>query len=119
MKKEVTGPTWSGARNGPREGGASSAALRPTEQKPEEVVVNHSGSASCAQTDGPELSHGRFEGCVAGVVVVDGVADTGWVEMDGRRFRMTMVVKSTDIQRDWVRSMVFAPGGECEGVTSD
>ena len=58
------------------------------------------------------------EGWVAGVPVVDGVADSGWVECgSGRRFRMQMVVKASEMQKDWVRSIMFAPDGETPSLS--
>lgn len=52
------------------------------------------------------------EGWVANMPVIEGVADSGWVESDRGRFRVQMVVRSSEIQRNWVRSMVFASDGE-------
>ena len=52
------------------------------------------------------------EGWVADMPVIEGVADSGWVESDRGRFRVQMVVRSSEIQRNWVRSMVFSSDGE-------
>ena len=41
MKKELTGPAGSSRKKAPREIGPSSAAPRPVEREPEEVVFNH------------------------------------------------------------------------------
>ena len=120
MKKELTGPAGSSRKKAPREIGPSSAAPRPVEREPEEVVVNHTtlggGFQSAAGPRGiwPEersldLDGAHIEGWVAGVPVVDGVADSGWQECEGGRVRLVVRVTDSPDQKEWVRAM--AHGG--------
>ena len=105
-------------RTEPREIGASSAAPRPAEQSLEEVVSDDSGLGGCWQSAAepggiwPEersldldLDGLLVEGWVAGVPVVDGVADSGWKECKGGRVRLVVQVKDCPEQREWVRVM--------------
>ena len=105
-------------RTEPREIRASSAAPRPTEQQPESVFVNVTGLGGCwqsaAEPDGiwPEdrsldLDGSPVEGWVAGLPVVDGVADSGWKECKGGRVRLVVQVKDCPEQREWVRVMSY------------
>ena len=87
------------AFKGTKTGGElQSAALDPGGVCPEEPSLS------------PEAP--LVEGWVAGMPVIEGVADSGWVESDRGRFRVQMVVRSSEIQRNWVRSMVFSSDGE-------
>ena len=120
MKKELTGPAGSSRKKAPREIGPSSAAPRPVEREPEEVVFNHTtlGGVFNRQRDlaasGPrrgrwDLDGAHIEGWVAGVPVVDGVADSGWQECEGGRVRLMVRVTDSPDQKEWVRAM--AHGG--------
>ena len=103
-------------RTEPREIGASSAAPRPAEQSLEEVVSDDSGLGGCWQSAAepggiwPEersldLDGSLVEGWVAGLPVVDGVADSGWKVCKGGRVRLVVQVKDCPEQREWVRVM--------------
>ena len=107
-------------RTEPREIGASSAAPRPAEQSLEEVVSDDSGLGGCWQSAAepggiwPEersldLDGSLVEGWVAGLPVVDGVADSGWQPCKGGRVRLVVHVVDSLEQREWVRAM--AHGG--------
>ena len=120
MAKQPSGFGKRQKRTAPREIGPSSAAPRPVEREPEEVVVNHTtfggGFQSAAGPRGiwPEersldLDGAHIEGWVAGVPVVDGVADSGWQECEGGRVRLVVRVTDSPDQKEWVRAM--AHGG--------
>ena len=105
-------------RTEPREIGASSAAPRPAEQSLEEVVSDDSGLGGCWQSAAepggiwPEersldLDGSLVEGWVAGVPVVDGMADSGWKECEGGRVRLVVHVSRCPEQREWVRVMAY------------
>ncbi len=105
-------------RTEPREIRASSAAPRPAEQSLEEVVSDDSGLGGCWQSAAepggiwPEersldLDGSPVEGWVAGLPVVDGVADSGWKECKGGRVRLVVRVKDCPEQREWVRVMSY------------
>ena len=117
MAKQPSGFGKRQKRTAPREIGPSSAAPRPVEREPEEVVVNHTtfggGFQSAAGPRGiwPEersldLDGAHIEGWVAGVPVVDGVADSGWQECEGGRVRLVVRVTDSPDQKEWVRAMV-------------
>ena len=55
-----------------------------------------------------DLSVSRIEGWVAGVPVVDGVADSGWLVCKGGRVRLVVHVSDSPEQREWVRGMAYA-----------
>ncbi len=112
-------------KEGKREIEPSAATPGPDEQQLDEVfrthtitggeLTNETADLPGANSDERPPGSGEkpVDGWVAGVPVVDGLADSGWVECgSGRRFRMQMVVRASEIQKDWVRSMVFAPEGE-------
>ena len=118
MERDFTGLTWSGTKKAPREGGASSTALRPVEREPEEVVLNLTtlggGFQSSAGPRGIWLKErsldpdgAPIEGWVDVVSVVDGVADSGWKECKGGRVRLVVQVKDCPEQREWVRVMSY------------
>ena len=120
MAKQPSGFGKRQKRTAPREIGPSSAAPRPVEREPEEVVFNHTtlggGFQSAAGPRGiwPEersldLDGAHIEGWVAGVPVVDGVADSGWQECEGGRVRLVVRVTDSLDQKEWVRAM--AHGG--------
>ena len=120
MAKQPSGFGKRQKRTAPREIGPSSAAPRPVEREPEEVVFNHTtlggGFQSAAGPRGiwPEersldLDGAHIEGWVAGVPVVDGVADSGWQECEGGRVRLVVRVTDSPDQKEWVRAM--AHGG--------
>ena len=108
----------------PREIGTSAAAPRPTER--ELGVIAFKGTETGGELQSAALDPGGVcpeetslsseaplvEGWVADMPVIEGVADSGWVESDRGRFRVQMVVRSSEIQRNWVRSMVFSSDGE-------
>ena len=120
MAKQPSGFGKRQKRTAPREIGPSSAAPRPVEREPEEVVFDHTtfggGFQSAAGPRGiwPEersldLDGAHIEGWVAGVPVVDGVADSGWQECEGGRVRLVVRVTDSPDQKEWVRAM--AHGG--------
>ena len=113
---------WPGAKKkiGPREIGPSAATLRSAER---ELGVIESKStqqggdlanvgASEPRAAGPEESVSciddlAIEGWVAGLPVVDGVADSGWVSCEGGRVRLVVRVVDSPEQREWVRAMSY------------
>ena len=112
-------------KEGKREIEPSAATPGPDEQQLDAVFSTHiitGGELTNETVDlpgadseqwSPDPSEMPVEGWVAGMPVVNGVLDSGWVECGrGRRFRMQMVVRASEIQKDWVRSMVFAPDDE-------
>ena len=106
-------------RTEPREIRASSAAPRPTENQLEEVVVDGIELGGCWQSAAAEpggiwpeersldLDGSPVEGWVAGLPVVDGVADSGWKECKGGRVRLVVRVMDCPEQREWVRAMAY------------
>ena len=105
----------------PREIEPSAVARRPDEQQLGEVCSTHTTrggglttelaalpGAACEECS-PDFDHSRIEGWVAGVPVVDGVADSGWTDCEGGRVRLVVRVKDSPEQREWVRAM--AHGG--------
>ena len=117
-------------KEGTREIEPSAATPGPDERKLDAVFRTHiiTGGGLTNETAGlpggdsderlPDPREMPVEGWVAGVPVVDGVADSGWVECgSGRRFRMQMVVKASEMQKDWVRSIMFAPDGETPSLS--
>ena len=120
MERDLTGLAWSATKKAPREGGASSTALRPVEREPEEVVVNLTtlggGFQSSAGPRGIWLEErsldpdgAPIEGWVDVVSVVDGVADSGWQPCKGGQVCLVVHVVDSLKQREWVRAM--AHGG--------
>ena len=115
------GLRWPGISEEPREIGASAAAPRPDESKLESAYShfnNQRDFLATAVTESvgvwPEersldLSVSKIEGWVAGLPVVDGVADSGWEACDGGRVRVVINVGDYPEQREWVRAM--AHGG--------
>ena len=111
-------------KKAPREVEPRPAALRPDEQELGEVSSTHTTAGgelttetaglpgACPEERSPDLSNLPVEGWVADMPVIEGVADSGWVESARGRFRVQMVVRSSEIQRNWVRSMVFSSDGE-------
>ena len=105
----------------PREVEPRPVARRPDEQQLGEVFCIHTTSGGgfsteTAETRGalpqecsPDFDRSRIEGWVAGVPVVDGVADSGWTDCQGGRVRLVVRVKDCPEQREWVRAM--AHGG--------
>ena len=47
----------------------------------------------------PDFDDSRIEGWVAGVPVVDGIADSGWTDCDGGRVRLVVRVKDSPEQQ--------------------
>ena len=116
-----TGATlWPGAKKtGSREIEPSATTLRPDERKLGAVAVKDTEQGVGLQTEAAE-TRGRcpepralgldsvpVEGWVAGVPVVDGVADSGWRECEGGRARLVVRVKDCPEQREWVRAMAY------------
>ena len=105
----------------PREVKPRPAALRPDEQQLGEVFCTHITTGGGFTTETAELpgawpqerssdpSNLLVEGWVAGIPVVDGVADSGWQGCDGGRVRLVVRVTDCPEQREWVRAM--AHGG--------
>ena len=105
----------------PREIEPSAVALRPDEQQLDAVFCIHTtpGGGFSTETAGCpgawpqerslDLDGSRIEGWVAGVPVVDGVADSGWTDCEGGRVRLVVRVTDSPEQREWVRAM--AHGG--------
>ena len=105
----------------PREVEPRPAAPRPDEQQLGEVFCTHNtsgGGLTTETAESPECCFcdlsldpdgSRIEGWVAGVPVVDGVADSGWADCEGGRVRLVVRVKDCPEQREWVRAM--AHGG--------
>ena len=105
----------------PREIDPSAVALRPDEKQLDAVFCIHTTSAgefSIEATESPgtwpqdrllALDGSRIEGWVAGVPVVDGIADSGWTDCEGGRVRLVVRVRDCPEQREWVRAM--AHGG--------
>ena len=106
-------------RTKPREIRAYAAAPRPTEQQLEEVVVDgielggywQSAAAEpggiCPGEKSLDPDGSLVEGWVAGLPVVDGVADSGWKECKGGRVRLVVRVRDCPEQREWVRAMAY------------
>ena len=105
----------------PREIEPSAVAPRPDERKLGAVVINNTEQGGELQTEAKEhsaiwpdecvldLDSAQVEGWVAGVPVVDGVADSGWQPCKGGRVRLVVRVRDCPEQREWVRAM--AHGG--------
>ena len=112
---------WPGAKKmGPREMGPSAATLRSAELEPG-VIENQSTQqgGDLANVSAPEpraswpeerdldLDDVAIEGWVAGLPVVDGVADSGWEACEGGRVRLVINVGDYPEQREWVRAMSY------------
>ena len=113
---------WPGAKKkiGPREIGPSAATLRSAER---ELGVIESKSTQqggdLANVGGPDpraswpeerelhLDDVAIEGWVAGLPVVDGVADSGWEACEGGRVRVVIRIGDYPDQREWVRAMSY------------
>ena len=54
-----------------------------------------------------DLSDSRIEGWMAGLPIVDGVADSGWQPCEGGRVRVVIRVGDFPAQREWVRAMSY------------
>ena len=103
----------------PREIGTSAAAPRPTEREPGVIAFKgtKTGGELQSEKSGPggiwpderlsDLDCSRIEGWVAGVPVVDGVADSGWVGCEGGRVRFVVRVLDRPEQKEWVRAMSY------------
>ena len=61
------------------------------------------GASEWSPTTGKLL----VEGWVAGVPVIGGVADSGWVDCEGGRVRLVVRVVDRPEQREWVRAMSY------------
>ncbi len=97
----------------------SPAAPRPGERKLGAVAANGKRQGGELQTDAKDhsaiwpderaldLDSAQVEGWVAGVPVVDGVADSGWRECQGGRVRLVVTVADSAEQREWVRAMMY------------
>ena len=118
MSHVKSGPGWPGIRTEPREIEPSAAAPGSDEDKLESAFlycIDHGGFFAITEPFAvwPEersldLSVSRIEGWVAGVPVVDGVADSGWLVCKGGRVRLVVHVSDSPEQREWVRGMAYA-----------
>ena len=121
MAEQPSGFGKPNKRTAPREIGPSAAAPRPTERELGVIAFNNTEQGGELQSEtsdpagiwpqerllDPDGSH--IEGWVAGVPVVDGVADSGWQPCQGGRVRLMVRVVDCPEQREWVRAM--AHGG--------
>ena len=103
----------------PREIEPSSVVPRPTERKL--GVIAFKGTKTGGELQSEASDPGGIwpeeraldpnsvpvEGWVAGVPVMDGVADSGWCECEGGRARLVVRVKNCPEQREWVRAMAY------------
>ena len=106
-------------RTAPREVEPRPAVPRPDEQELGEVFCTHitiGGGLTTGMAELPgDWSQDRpldpdgssIEGWVAGVPVVDGVADSGWQPCEGGRVRLVVRVVDSPEQREWVRAMSY------------
>ena len=107
----------------PREIGTSAAAPRPTKRELGVIAFKgtKTGGELQSETSAPggiwpaerssDWDPSGIEGWVAGVPVVDGLADSGWTDCERGRVRLVVRVKDCPEQREWVRAM--AHGGAC------
>ena len=119
MSTVKPGPRWPGMKEEPREIGPCAAAPQPDESKLETVCSHFNNQEDFLATAVTEpvgiwpeertldLSVSRIDGWVAGVPVVDGVADSGWVDCEGGRVRFVVHVCDSPEQREWVRAMSY------------
>ena len=110
-------PRWPGMRTEPHEFERYAAAPEPNEDELETVFFDSTNQGGFLSTAVPELagvwpeersldlSGSRIEGWVAGLPVVDGVADSGWEPCEGGRVRVVIRVGDFPAQREWVRAM--------------
>ena len=105
---------------GPREIGTPAADPRSAEQELGVISFKATKQGGDWQTErAPEprgawpeervldLDDVAIEGWVAGVPVVDGVADSGWHPCKGGRVRLVVRVGGCPEQREWVRAMAY------------
>jgi hypothetical protein len=119
MKTAKPGLRGSDAKARPQEIEPSAAAPRPDEDELEAASVNHTNVGNLLQTamsepvgicfeeNAPDADLSPVEGWVAGVPVVDGVADSGWQKCEGGRVRLVVRVRDSAEQREWVRAMAY------------
>ncbi len=107
---------WGG---GPRASAHPAAAPEPDERKLGTVVCKHTkqgGDWQIGSEEALDPSPGQrvpgpqsvaVEGWIAGVPVVGGVADSGWLDCPGGRLRLVVTFKDCADQREWVRARAY------------
>ena len=89
----------------PREIVTSAAALKPDERELDAVNFMRTTSEGGLQT---ETVASPVEGWVIGVPVVDGDADSAWLELGDTRVRIKVHVEPNDRQLEWVKGQLFS-----------
>ena len=119
MSTVKPGLRWPGISEEPRQIGPCAAAPRPDEEKLESAYshFNNDGDFLATAVTEPvgvwpeerslDLSVSKIDGWVAGLPVVDGVADSGWEACEGGRVRVVINVGNHPEQREWVRAMAY------------
>ena len=119
MSTVKPGPRWPGMKEEPREIGPCAAAPEPDERKLETAFSHFNNQKDFLATAVTEpvgvwpeerslnLSVSHIEGWVAGLPVVDGVADSGWEGCEGGRVRLVVRVVDRPEQKEWVRAMSY------------
>ena len=98
--------------SGAREIEPSAATPRPAERTLDKVILDDTELKCDLQTEGEEDSAEQedslpVDGWLAGLPVVGGEADSGWLDCPGGRIRLVVQVKSSPEQREWIRAQVY------------